>query len=597
LFLTATSIPGSSIASTDILFPRKREGIIIALIHAESANNGTSDGQMRAFIRIGTDYTQNYYEYSVPLKLTPQGTGVDARAIWPLENEIDVAFKEFIEVKALRNQARASRTRPFTSEVNGKSITIVGNPDFSAVQGVMIGVMNPKDNNLDQSVCIWVNELRVSDFDRSDDGWAATTRVNAKLADLADITATGRYTAAGFGSIQQKIAQRARENTMQFDVNGNIVADKFLPNKLGLKVPVSVQYSLLESEPRYDPLEGDMDLDKSLEKFETPEEKTEYRREVVNRTTTKSLSLLNVRKEKTDPNSKPRIYDIENISLSYAYSEKLHTDIVTDRDLTKVYTGGLAYTYNATPKNYAPFEQSARFKSPYLKPLKELNATFMPSRLAFRADLDRRYNELQLQRRLSTYDLPTPRGIQPTFMKSFYFNRIYDLKWDLTKALSFDYTATNRAIIDELDGADRPENNSVIWDNLKNMGRNTNFDQTAALNYRLPLDKFPLTDWISADTRYAATYSWTASSTALNAISDTATSQLQLGNTIQNNAEVSVNGRIDMVKLYNKVKFLNKINNAPPKSAQKTAPKTIPLRAKPGEKPEDAGKPAKDTTN
>lgn len=568
-------------------------------VHAQSPNGDLQDGKMRAFIRIGTDYSQNYYEYSVPLKVTKPGT-TDPYGIWPTENEINLAFADLVNVKAARNAANFDRRLPFKGPVvDGKFITVVGNPDFSNVQGVMIGVLNPEDDRNAESVCIWVNELRVSDFDKTA-GWAATARANVKLADVADITATGRYTTVGFGAIQQKIAERARENTKQFDVNGNIVADKFLPPVLGLKVPLSLQYSTLESDPRYDPLDPDMELKKSLEKYkDDPDKKAEYKRKVLDRTTTKSISLLNVRKEKKDPTSKPKVYDVENLALSYAYSEKLHTDIITDHDLTKIYTGGLAYTYNATPKNYAPFEQSAKFQNPYLRPIKELNATLLPSRLAFRADLDRRYNELQYQRRLTPSALPTTTGIDPLYQKIFYFNRIYDLKWEFTKALSFDYTATNRAIVDEPYGPNSKEARQAVWQNLKDWGRTTNFDQMAAINYRLPLEKFPLTDWISADTRYAATYTWTASSNALNAISDTATAKLQLGNTVQNNAETSVNGKIDLVKLYNKVKFLNKINNEQPKSAanlKKPAPKTVPKPAPKVTDPTQAQKPAKDTT-
>jgi cell surface protein SprA len=564
-------------------------------VHAESPDGFLQDNQMRAFIRIGTDYTQNYYEYSVPLKITRQGT-VDAEGIWPLENEIDIAFSDLVNAKMQRNSQNFNKLEPFTIELNGKLITVKGNPDFSAVQGVMIGIMNPRDDGAERSVCIWVNELRVSDFDKTA-GWAATTRVNAKLADIADVTATGRYTTYGFGGIQQKIAQRARENTTQFDVNANIVADKFLPNKLGLKVPLSIQYGSIQQDPRYDPLDPDVPLTQSLERYKDDKNSLNaYKKEVLDKTTTKSISLLNVRKEKTNPNSKPKPYDVENLSVSYAYSEKLHTDIITDHDLTKTYTGGLAYTYNATPKNYAPFEQNTKFQNPYLRPIKELNATFLPSRFAVRADLDRRYNELQLQRRNNPNDLPTTVGIEPLFQKSFYFNRIYDFKWELTKALSFDYTATNRAIVDEKYGPNSKAANKVVWGNLKNFGRNTNFNQTAALNYRLPLDKFPLTDWLSADTRYAATYTWTASSTALNSISDTASSQLELGNTIQNNAETSINGKIDLVKLYNKVKFLNKINNEQPKQPA-PASRTIPSASKKTpDKIAAKTKPAKDTT-
>ena len=77
----------------------------------------------------------------------------------------------------------------------------------------------------------------------------------------------------------------------------------------------------------------------------------------------------------------------------------------------------------------------------------------------------------------------------------------------------------------------------MIWQNLKNGGRNTNFTQTAALTYRLPLDKFPLTNWLSADARYAANFNWRANSLALTedpSLGD-------LGNFIENSSVKDIN--------------------------------------------------------
>ena len=54
---------------------------------------------------------------------------------------------------------------------------------------------------------------------------------------------------------------------------------------------------------------------------------------------------------------------------------------------------------------------------------------------------------------------------------------------------------------------------------------------------------------------------------------------LNLGNTIENNREISTNGKIDLVKLYNKVRFLNIINNAPPPQPSAQArPESAPAR-------------------
>ncbi|WP_115373782.1 T9SS outer membrane translocon Sov/SprA [Adhaeribacter pallidiroseus] len=552
-------------------------------IHAQSLNGSTRDDEVRAFIRIGTDYTQNYYEYSLPLKITRNGA-INEQEIWQVENMIDVAFQQFIDAKAARNQKQANILQPFPVDLgNGRTITVVGNPDFSSVQGIMMGVLNPKTpDRADKSFCVWADELRVADFDKKA-GWAANARANLKLADLANISATGSYTTVGFGALQEKIAQRARANTAQFDINANIAADKFLPERLGIRIPVSVQYGKATQEPRYDPLDPDTPLEQSLQKFGDDNEKREkYRKEVINQTTTKSFNLLNVRKEKTDPDAKPHPYDIENLSLSYAYSELKHTDIFTDNDLTKTYTGGLAYAFNGAPKNYTPLSKVAAFKSPYLKFLQEFNFTPLPSRVAFRADLDRRYNEVFLQRRVNANE--TPVRLDPkyaTFQKTFFFNRVYDIKWDLTKSLTFDYTATNRSVVDEPKGqinGDDPKlrgKNDSIWHNLWRGGRTTNFDQSAAVTYRLPLDKFPLTDWVSGDVRYAAGYTWTSGSTVL--LSDS----LGLGNTIQNNSDASVTGKVDLMRLYNKVKFLKAINEATPAAGARPPQPAAPGAAAP----------------
>ncbi|MCJ8165636.1 cell surface protein SprA [Pontibacter sp. E15-1] len=535
-------------------------------IHAESSDPSTQDGDVQAFIRIGTDFTQNYYEYVVPLKLTPAGSS-DERAVWPEGNQIEIAIQALVDAKVARNNDPDHTFNYVPYEVplpDGKLIRVVGNPDFSEVEGIMIGVRNPRQPNSDgraHSVCIWADELRVTDF-RNQTGWAGNARLNTKLADFANITATGAYTTIGFGGLQQKIAQRTRENTALFDVSANVVMDKFLPQKWGVKVPLTVQYGAMNSEPQFDPLDKDVPLEQSLSKFKTAEERKAYRQEVTTRETRKSISLLNVRKERVDPEAKVHLYDVENLAFSYSYAERLFTNIETDRDYSKTYTGGVAYTYTNTPKNYTPFADLEGLKSPYLRPIKDFNFSLVPSRFAVRADLNRFYNEVYLQRPDAETGFVTNRGIAPTFQKYFYFNRIYDMRWDLTQSLSLDYTATNRAVVDEPYARINNEidslqyKNKVIWNNLLDGGRNTNFNQLVALNYKLPLDKFPLTDWLNAETRYATTYIWTAGSTALN--QDTT---FRLGNTAENSSEFSVNGKIDMVKLYNKVKFLKAVNS------------------------------------
>ncbi|WP_236050335.1 cell surface protein SprA [Hymenobacter negativus] len=571
-------------------------------LHGDSDDNTVRDGEVEAFIRIGTDYTQNYYQYSLPLTLTKEGERTPEE-VWPVANQIDVAFQDFIDAKAKRNQEHVSLTVPYSVVLaNGATITIMGNPDFSAVQGVMLGVLNPvgglDPTTSSKSVNLWADEFRVFDFEQQA-GYAATARLNVKLADVANVTATGSFTSVGFGGLQDKVQQRSIDNVFRGDLNTTVAVEKFLPPQLNLRVPVLLQVGRESRSPLYDPLDPDTKLDQSLLKFnkgtdsENAAAQAAYRKLVIDQTTSRSIAVLNVRKERGQPKPgapvvKPKPWDIENVALSYSITDRLHSDIRTDRDYTKSYTAAVAYVYQTTPKNYTPLASIKALDNPYLKIFQAINFTPLPSRFSFRTDLDRRYNERFLQRVLEPGTLPVLAG-DAIIQKSFYVSRIYDLKWDLTKSLIFDYTATNRGVVDEGPGRTIGEsqtaidNRSQLQRNLIQGGRTVNFNQVAAVTYRLPLDKFPLTDWLSADTRYAATYNWQAASLGQRALrnptsaTDTATYQVNLGNTIQNNAELSANGKIDLVKLYNKVKFLNIINNASPPMAKPKASRTADL--------------------
>jgi len=570
-------------------------------LHGDSEDQSTRDGDVQTFLRIGTDYTQNYYQYSLPLVLTkPNDTSPDQ--VWPLANRIDVSFQDFIDAKAERNKRSPVNYQiPYVKVLpNGATITVLGNPDFSAVQGVMLGMLNPTSDGVNPntspvSASLWADEFRVFDFEQQA-GYAATARLNVKMADVANITATGSYTSVGFGGLQDKVQQRSLDDVFRGDLNATVAAEKFLPEPLHLRVPVLLQIGHESRAPQYDPLDPDTKLNQSLEKFRNSAgevntaAQAEYRTKVIDQTTSRSVSVLNVRKERAPakpgaPVPTPKPWDIENVALSYSLTDRLHTDIRTDRDYTKSYTAAAAYVYQTTPKNYMPLSKIKALDNPYLKILQDLNFTPLPSRFSFRTDIDRRYNERFLQRIFEPGTLPSTNGIAPVIQKSFFVSRIYDLKWDLTKSLIFDYTATNRGVVDEGRGRtigssdEAIRNRTLLQQNLLRGGRTTNFNQVASLTYRLPLDKFPLTDWLSADTRYSAGYTWQASSASLRAPvnpvpqfeGDTATRALTLGNTVQNNREISANGRIDLVKLYNKVKFLNIINNAPAPTARPKA--------------------------
>ena len=521
-------------------------GRLKMFLHADS--DDASDDEVTAFIRLGTDQTENYYEIEVPLKMTPRGA-FSAQEIWPEENEIDLAFNELYQLKARRNRLRREseyRLR-YTETVGRYNLTVVGRPELSTVLYLFLGIRNPgTPDQADKSVCVWANELRVTDFDTRA-GWAANATMNMKLADFANVTANTRVTTYGFGSLQSKISDRERRETVDYDVSANVALEKFLPESFGLKVPMYVSYQKTKITPEFDPIDPDIPLEQNLESFTDPDERDEYRSIVEDVTVRRSMNFTNVRKVKTNPEARKHIYDIENLSFTYAYSDIRSSNFNTESYVLQNYKGAVAYNYNPEPFVVEPFKGIKFLDNPFLQLIRDFNFSPMPSNLSVRADLDRRFIRTQYR----NDDLTTV-GIQPNYEKFFTFNRTYSLKWNLAKSLSLDYNARANAIIDEPEGdIDTDAERQIIWENLKNLGRMKNFDQQVSANYRVPFDKLPITDWFNADLRYRVGYTWQAGALS---------QQADFGNIIENNRERNVTGKVDMVKLYNKVGILKTIN-------------------------------------
>ncbi|MEX2566875.1 MAG: cell surface protein SprA, partial [Cyclobacteriaceae bacterium] len=201
-------------------------GRLKMFLHADSQD--AQDGELSAFLRLGTDYTDNYYEIEVPLVITPPGTRND-RQIWPLENEIDIGIDELVGVKAERDNNQRPQNIPYSIQVRQYKVTVVGRPELNFVQGMMIGIKNPGNTGgASKSVCVWANELRATDFNKSS-GWAANARLNAQIADVAVISSSIRHNTFGFGGLETRLSERARESTTQYDVSANVNVDKILP--------------------------------------------------------------------------------------------------------------------------------------------------------------------------------------------------------------------------------------------------------------------------------------------------------------------------------------------------------------------------------
>ncbi len=546
------------------------------------------DGQLTGFLRLGTDFDQNYYEIEIPLKISDpkspvfsgDNRGGDAlSALWPEENQIDLDLNELYALKARRDRegfplgVLYPQSGPLQVDKHG--IRIFGRPDLSQVKMMMIGVRNPRsDDGKAVDVCIWADELRLTDFDRTA-GWATNVVLNTKLADLGTVTGSLRHVSFGYGGVQSKISERARGETTTYDVSANINVDKLLPQKSGLRIPMFISYENTTINPNFDPANPDLRLAAALRSFNSDAEREAYRKLIQDRSVRRSLNFANVRKVKVNKDAKTHIYDIENFAFTYAFSEATQTNFNLQDNTRRNVKGAVAWQYTTKFKGFEPFKDVKFLSSKSLQLIKDFNFNPVPSTISVRGELDRSFTKMVY--RNSVKDAA---GSQPNFQKFFVFNRYYNVRWSLTKSLSLDYSSRVNAIIDEPEGdIDSKEKQDSIINNLKRFGRMKNFDQSMTANYTLPLEKIPVTNWLGAEYRYNVGYNWKAGPLETN-------EALQLGNIIQNTNDQGLTGRIDMVKLYNKIGFLKSINT--PKRTSTIPPKTnVPAKPDTVKRPPD----------
>lgn len=602
-------------------------------IHAEQSDNAPiplDQMNMSVFIRMGSDYTENYYEYEIPLSFIdpttlPAGDEQKREAIWPTANRMDFNYAEvFAGLKAARNQAGASTINRFSAGDGKNTAFVKGSPSMANITSLMIGVRNNGRSGDTRCAEIWVNELRLSGFDRTG-GWATTASVNMKLADLGNVALSGGYSTPGWGSIDQKVSERQRETVRNIDATGSFQLGKFFPENYGISLPVYMSYNQIRKDPQFNPLDTDIrikDLDAGAYKS--------YLRDVTpDKQTSRSLNFSNVKKIRKGAKKK-NFYDIENFDATFAYSENKKQNVNIKTDLVQNYRGGINYNYTLKPKSVEPFkktpvlsayekaklnrmdeqqqllEDSLRTlrtqnesanktkgiqtqitelkqekiefrkkirtwkRSPYLTLYRDFNFQYLPKQVAIQTNMNRMFSEREI-RNVTDDNLL----IEPTYNKNWYFDRNYKVQWDLTKTLKLDYNANNNSLIDEPFGRlDTKEKKDSVWGNIARLGRTTMYTQNFIANYRIPINKLPLTSWVTANAKYQGKFDWMATNPAF---------VDSIGNSISNSNTRQLNGQFNFVSLYNKVDYLKKLNRSrrkPPKNENNTPAKKIDITGK-----------------
>ncbi len=544
-------------------------------VHAESRINEepVEDNRLWLFLRLGSDLTENYYEYQVPLVITPDGATKDYD-VWPAANNIDMPFSDFTNLKLRRDKKKAEGVahinERFTEFIGDHLITVIGTPSLGELSSMMIGIRN-EDSKM-HSADIWVNELRMVGFDE-DGGCAGLANLGIVFSDLGSVNLGGRIEQSGFGSIEDNVDERRIDDYYEYNFSANVQLGKLFPEKAKVNLPFSYTLEKTTSMPKYDPLNSDVTLEETLDNQTSKRARDSVRSMSVTTTTFKSYNVNNVRVGITS--EKPMPYDPANFSFSLGYNETTEKSPDVEYDITKNYNGTFNYAYSLSPKPVEPFKKVKAFKSSYFKLLKDFNFYYLPNSLAFSTNMRRYYNEVQLR----DYTVDIVKDTTFPYLswdKDFTWSRTSDIKWNLSKSLKMSFTTTMNSQIDEIirdefgvyrdipisasylrevnadDWYERWKD--TVWSSIKHFGTPIQYNQRFSLNWNVPINKLPYLDWITSNAQYAADYSWDrGAETVLGMRSET-------GNIAVSRRQWNGDVRFNFETLYNKSSYLKDVN-------------------------------------
>lgn len=557
-----------------------------------------NDGDLAVFLRVGSDYKDNYYEYEVPLHLTPAGrynndSGNDRMQVWPEDNMINVELKKLTSLKRERNRKKelneegVTYVLPYSEyDPDNKSnrMTVVGNPSLGDCSVIMIGVRNV--GRTDHSATVWVNELRTDGMDESG-GWAARGNATLRISDLATINGSGSYKSVGWGSVEQSTANRSLNEDYEYNVSGQTDLGKWVPQQLKLTAPLYYSYAKSVSTPKYDPYNEDLTVDETLSTYPTEHQKDSIKSLVQTTAETKSMSISGMKFNVKSKNSKP--WDPANVTMSYSQNLQTKHDPTTEYEYNNSYKGSINYNWSPFFKPWKPFAQkkdsnkggqqdrrtgrgpnsnprnnanssnsSSNSKSPFKKLKDDFQLNWLPNNISLAANVNRTYFEEQLR---NIESVETDYTVPVSYTKTFTMMRQTNISWDVTKTIKLNFQSATNSRVDE---PDVPVNKylypdeyerwrDTIWTQLWKLGTPVTYNQQFDASWNIPINKISWTDWVTTSVKYKSTYQWNRG-TQIDENTNT-------GNNLQNNSQLQFDGKFNLESLYNKSKFLKKAND------------------------------------
>ncbi|MCQ2059553.1 MAG: cell surface protein SprA [Bacteroidaceae bacterium] len=495
-----------------------------------------NDGDISVFIRLGSDYTNNYYEYEIPLKVTPEGiysgeSTADRYIVWPKENMLDIPITLLSQIK-LNRPAGQNVYSEYDPDKPENRITVAGNPSTGNVRAIMIGMRNNSQNTKDAEV--WVNELRLCGYE-SNGGMAAQSTLNIKLADVANVDMNGQMHTHGFGGLEDKVASRSLDDYYKYSVTTSGDAGRLLPAKAKVSIPVYYSYTKEQSSPQYNPFDTDVELKNSSDSIKKLA------------STVSEQKNFSITGAKVNIYSKKRHmpYDPANFKFDFSHSVENNRSGTIEYERQLDWRVALTYQYEPQYKPWKPF-----VKEKWGNALCALQVNWLPQSVQFNTDLQRNYYEIQ-DRDMSTIRFGGENSIPVRFSQQYYWNRKFSMRWDLFSSLKMNISTATRAEIEEpyvvVNKAIYPDQYTMWKDSvrhsLEKLGNPLDYQQNFSASYQIPLDKFSIFSWLKSDASYSSAYAWKRGTTQKNG--------MNYGNTINNSRTIGANAHLNFETLYN----------------------------------------------
>ncbi len=322
-------------------------------VWARGRGPGWEDGDLHFYIKAGKD-ENNFYLYHTTARTVS----------W--EPEVVVDFSRWLTLRAKLEQAwlRGDPAHvypgcPDTTLVPADSAYVMcdgpyivhvrdpatGPPNLAAVQEIAAGILRVDDRVFVDQAELWVDDIRLSDVVQ-DVGTAAAVDVTLTAANVADVAVSLSRRDAQFRQLGEDPSYTT-DNAAS--VSGTLRLERFLPDRWGITVPLSVRYASTSSDPFY--LSGtDLRAD-ALGGLRTP------------RSSASSYSL-SLRRTARSPAALMR-YLVDPLSLSGVYSSGSDRSNLSQATASS-YAFNLDYTLAPPVRRWGRFRltpASVRFRS------------------------------------------------------------------------------------------------------------------------------------------------------------------------------------------------------------------------------------------